>query len=83
MNTRELSLASTPLRKGEMLRLGNALGRRIEALDGSAWVTIDGDARDIVLEAGQGFSVDRSGDTLVSALQDTHVVVLQAARAAE
>ena len=80
MNTHELMLASTPLRKGEILRLRHAMGQRIEALSGSVWITIDGDTRDIVLDAAQGFSVDRDGDTLVSALSDSRIVVLDAVR---
>lgn len=80
MNTTELRLAATPLRKGEILRLHDAHGSRIEVLDGSVWITIDGDVRDIVLDVDQGFSVDRHGDTLVSALRDSQVVVLQPLR---
>ena len=78
MNSHELTLASTPLRKGEILRLRHAQGQRIEALSGSVWITIDGDSRDVVLDAEQGFSIDRNGDTLVSALSDARIAVLSA-----
>ena len=78
MNSHELTLASTPLRKGEILRLRHAQGQRIEALSGSVWITIDGDRRDVVLDARQGFNIDRDGDTLVSALSDARIVVLSA-----
>lgn len=78
MNANELGLVATPLHKGEILRLNDAKGHRIEVLDGSVWITIDGDIRDIVIDANQGFSVDRAGATLVSALRDSHVVVLEA-----
>ena len=78
MNPTELTLASTLLRKGDILRLRHAQGQRIEALSGSVWITIDGDARDIVLDAQQGFSIDRDGDALVSALSDARIVVLGA-----
>ena len=76
MNTRDLTPAATQLRKGDILRLTGARGRRIEALHGGLWITIDHDRRDIVLSGGEGFTVDRDDDTLVSALDDASLVVL-------
>lgn len=76
MNTNDLTLASTPLRKGEILHLHHALGQRIEALGGRLWITMDGDLRDIVIDAGEGFTVDRSTDVLLSAMSDAQLVVL-------
>ncbi|MEO8057170.1 MAG: DUF2917 domain-containing protein [Burkholderiales bacterium] len=76
MSTNDLTLSSTPLRKGEILRLHHALGQRIEALGGRVWVTMDGDLRDIVLDAGEGFTVDRSTDVLLSAMSDAQFVLL-------
>jgi hypothetical protein len=78
MNLNDLNPAAIILRKGEIRRVPNSLGRRIEALSGSLWVTIDNDPRDIVVEAGEGFSVDRSGDTLISAMADSRFVLLDA-----
>ena len=80
MNTKDLELAATRLRKGEILRLHQASGNRIEVLDGSIWITIDGDPRDIVLHAGQGFTLERDPEALVSALTDARLVVLAAIR---
>lgn len=82
MNSNDLNLASTSLRKGEALHLYHALGQRIEALAGRVWITMDGDLRDIVLDAGEGFTVDRSTDVLLSAMTDTQLVVLLPAVAA-
>jgi Protein of unknown function (DUF2917) len=76
MNTKDLTLASTALRKGEILRLQHALGQRIEALVGRLWITMDGDLRDIVIDAGEGFTVDRGTDVLLSAMSDARFVVL-------
>ena len=76
MNTNDLYSAAIHLRKGEIRRIHNGLGHRIEALSGSLWVTIDNDPRDIVVEPGAGFSVDRSGDTLVSAMNEARFVLL-------
>ena len=66
MNSNDLNLASTSLRKGEALHLQHALGQRIEALGGRVWITMDGDLRDVVLDAGEGFTVDRSTDGLTT-----------------
>ncbi len=79
MNTTDLFPAATALRKGEIHLLTSALGQRIEALSGTLWVTIDRDVRDIVVQPGQGFSIDRPGRTLISALDDARFVVLDAA----
>ncbi len=76
MNSNDLKLAATSLRSGEALHLRHALGQRIEALSGRVWITMDGDLRDIVLDAGEGFTVDRSSDVLLSAMSDAQLVVL-------
>lgn len=76
MNTNDLQLAAIALRKGELHRIHAGFGQRIEALHGCLWVTIDNDLRDIVVVPGQGFSIDRSGDTLVSAMDDSSFVLL-------
>lgn len=76
MKTNDLTPASTRLRKGEILHLQRALGQRIEALGGRIWITMDGDLRDVVIDAGEGFTVDRSSDVLVSAISDAQLVLL-------
>jgi len=76
MNSNDMKPAIINLRKGEIRRVHNGLGQRIEALNGSLWVTIDNDPRDIVVQPGEGFSVDRSGDTLISAMDDSQFVLL-------
>ncbi len=76
MNTTDLHSASISLRKGEIHRLRHGLGQRIEALNGCLWVTIDNDLRDIFVAAGEGFTIDRDGDTLISAMADSSVVLL-------
>ena len=78
MNTNDLHPASISLRKGAIHRLPSGLGQRIESLSGSLWVTIDNDVRDIVVAPGEGFSVDRDGDTLISAMDDSEFVLFDA-----
>jgi len=77
MNTRDMTPAATHLRKGEILRLHNGRGQRIESVHGGLWITMDNDLRDIFIEPGSGFTVDRSGHTLISALDDSTFVVLE------
>lgn len=76
MNTNDLHPASINLRKGAIHRLPSGRGQRIESLAGSLWVTIDNDVRDILVNPGQGFSIDRDGAALISALDDSRFVVL-------
>ena len=76
MNTADLHPASISLRKGQIHRIHHGLGQRIEALNGCLWVTIDNDLRDIFVAADEGFTIDRGGDTLVSAMADSSFVVL-------
>ena len=78
MNTKDLDSAAVALRKGELLHLHDGRGRRIEALAGTLWVTIDNDLRDIVLSGGDGYSIGGSGDALISALDDSRFVLLEA-----
>ena len=77
MNTNDLHAGAIQLRKGEIHRIRNGIGRRIEALGGCLWVTIDNDLRDIFVAAGEGFDIDRRGDTLVSAMADSRFVLLE------
>ena len=67
--------AATPLAHRRILNLSNRNGDRVECLDGSVWITQDGDPRDVVLEAGEGFTLDRPGTALVYALADARVAV--------
>lgn len=76
MNITDLTLVATPLRKGEALHLQHSLGQRVESLSGRIWITMDNDLRDIVLDAGEGFTLDRDTDVLLSAMSDARFVVL-------
>lgn len=78
----DLILGTRALEKGCMYRVAAALGRRVECLSGSLWVTQDGDGRDVVLEPGDGFEFDRPGVALLSALADSRYLMLQACKTA-
>jgi hypothetical protein len=72
----DLIAATRHLDKGGIVRLAHRQGQRIESLAGSLWITIDNDPRDIVVDAGQGYTVDAPGDVLVSALDDVRFLLL-------
>jgi hypothetical protein len=76
MNSTDLHPGSISLAKGAIYRMHDGLGRRVEALGGSLWITLDNDRRDIIVNSGEGFSIDRGGDTLISALDDARFVLL-------
>jgi len=66
------------LDKGRIRHVHTEKGRRVECLAGSIWITQDGDLRDIVLEPGEAFDFDRSGDALLSAFADSRYLLLDA-----
>ena len=63
------------LSAGEIVELDDARGTLLRPTRGMLWVTMENDGRDIVLEAGDAFTVDRNGVTLVEAQGRTTVCV--------
>ena len=59
--------------RNKILEVKQAFGVTIECLEGSVWITLDGDSRDVVLSTGQTFVVDRDWRTLVQALDAARV----------
>lgn len=57
IDTNSARLLLKPL---QPLRLQRAQGTRLRAVQGTVWITIDNDRRDIVLNAGDTFVVDSS-----------------------
>ncbi|TMH08859.1 MAG: DUF2917 domain-containing protein [Betaproteobacteria bacterium] len=68
--------ARLPLRIGEAAHLRDARDTRLTSLRGIAWVTIDGDRRDIVLEPGDSFVVDSDARVVVYPLRAGHALEL-------
>jgi hypothetical protein len=69
----ELASAALQLARGQTLKLRDAVGSTICARQGTVWVTDEDSGRDIVLENGACFRVDRPGLTLVQAFADASV----------
>ena len=70
------------LRRRQTFNLRAKKGQRIEVRSGQIWLTQDGDPRDVILGANQCFTLDRSGHALVSALDDSTIVLRNAAEVA-
>ena len=51
------------------LPLAHVRGARVRSLRGTLWITQEGDGHDHVVRAGESFTVERDGVTLVSAPQ--------------
>ena len=61
------------LATNRILEIKQASGVTIECLEGSVWVTLDGEMRDVILAAGHSFNVDRNQRTLIQALDTARV----------
>lgn len=77
-----MRLDTTHIRLGleseQLTRLTDACGTRIDCLHGTAWITVDGDLRDIVLSPGESFVVDARAPVIVHAIFGPATVALHA-----
>jgi hypothetical protein len=64
-----------PIAARRVERLGRLRGYRIACLAGTAWLTLDGDRRDIVLRPGESFLVDADAQVLACALDGGPAVI--------
>ena len=60
----------------ELVRLDGARGTTLRITRGTVWITLENDTRDVVLNAGDVFTIDRGGLTLVEAQENTTVCVM-------
>jgi len=51
-----------------LVRLQVGAGRHLTNVRGTAWITLDGDPRDVILEPGDSHTFERSGRVVVQAL---------------
>lgn len=61
------------LNKHQHLRLHHACGWVVHAVTGAVWITQDGDTRDIVLESGDSFVLDRNHTAVLSPLHQAEL----------
>lgn len=64
------------LAPGEIVELDGARGTTLRVTRGTLWITQERDVRDIVLSAGDTFTIDRGGLTVVEARGNATVCVL-------
>jgi hypothetical protein len=64
------------LSTGEIVKLDGARGTMLRVTRGLLWITLEDDQRDVILAAGDAFTIDREGLTLVEAQEATSVCVL-------
>jgi hypothetical protein len=78
--TSQVNISLIHLRKGQLLDIHDGQGLRVDVLDGVVWITQSYDPRDIVIEAGQSFVLDRPGLALVNSLLTYATIVITIAR---
>lgn len=66
----------TLIQPGNSIRIQDGAGTDVCALGGIIWITQEGDQRDVILQPGERFTLDRSGLTLLVALEDAASVRL-------
>ncbi len=73
----KLEIASGALRlaRGQTLKIQDAVGSTFCAREGSVWITVENSRKDVVLEPGYCFRVDRPGLTLVQAFADASIAL--------
>ncbi len=64
--------------KGAILVVLNPSGKTVTCVRGCLWITQDGDPKDVVIAAGDSYTLDRAGRMLVSALEDSSVMLAEA-----
>jgi hypothetical protein len=65
----------TDLPRNGTLRIADGRAHVVAVFEGQVWLTQDGDARDVFLEAGESFNFESPGVTLVQAMRDTRLLV--------
>jgi hypothetical protein len=69
----ELAAGALQLRRGQTLKVQDAVGSTICAREGTVWITEENSRKDVVLEPGFCFRIDRPGLTIVQAFADACV----------
>ncbi len=69
----ELDNGALRLARGQTLKIHDAVGSTICAREGTVWITEEDSRKDVILQPGFCFRVDRPGLTLVQAFADASV----------
>jgi hypothetical protein len=76
--TRNIADRPVRLNTGELLDIHDGKGLTVKSLEGAVWITQSNDPRDIVLNAGQSFVLDKPGLALVCAAAGAAMVAVEA-----
>ena len=74
-----LNRVNVELGQSQTLPILQAEGVKVTCQRGCLWITQDRDPRDVILEPGDFFVMDRKGRALVSALSPSGLIVEEAA----
>jgi len=55
------------LARGDLVRIENACDMQVRVEKGAVWITQECDTRDVMLESGDSFRLDRDGTALIEA----------------
>ncbi len=69
----ELASGALRLARGQTVKLRDSIGSTICAREGIVWITEENSRKDVVLEPGHCFRIDRPGLTVVQAFADASV----------
>ena len=76
----DLAQAGVVIRKQRSVPIRSGPGTQILVLMGCVWVTQEGDGRDYVLSSGEAMVVSKTGLTLVMALEDSTVSLMESGK---
>ena len=69
----EITSGAVKIGRGQTLKLRDGVGSTICAREGTVWITEENSRKDVVLENGACFRIDKPGLTLVQAFADASV----------
>ena len=75
LRDRALARETVRVEPGHGVSLADAAGVQVVCLQGRLWLTLEGDARDITLGAGDAHTIERNGLTLVTAFEPSRLSV--------
>ena len=65
----ELNQNTLCMKKNQVVKVRGGIGHSVVCHSGSIWVTQDHDLRDVILRAGEAFTLDREGPALLQAFE--------------
>ena len=65
-------LNDTLVAGGRLFVIKDRIGSTVACRRGKLWITQENDARDIILEAGQSFTLERAGKTVLQGMPCAH-----------